>query len=64
MTHSPHDSDIMKQETEVAEFEKEMEDRNLKALGFDKAEGMRELRLPEDCSTFVSIADEGSWVGA
>lgn len=36
----------------------------MKALEFDKAGGMRELRLPEDCSTFVSNADEGSWVVA
>lgn len=36
----------------------------MKALGFDKAEGMKELRLPEDCSTFVSNMDEGSWLVA
>lgn len=41
-----------------------MEDRNLEALGFDKAEGMRELHLPEDCGTFVSNMDEGSWLVA
>jgi hypothetical protein len=45
------------------EFEREMEETNLKALGFDKAEGMGELCPPEDCSMLVAKVGEGSSAG-
>uniref|UniRef100_G1RHP4 Disks large homolog 5 n=1 Tax=Nomascus leucogenys TaxID=61853 RepID=G1RHP4_NOMLE len=46
MAHSSHDSaidtDSMEWETEVVEFERETEDIDLKALGFDMAEGVND----------------------
>lgn len=50
MAHSSHDSaidtDSMEWETEVVEFERETEDIDLKALGFDMAEGVNEPCFP------------------
>ncbi|XP_036784563.2 disks large homolog 5 isoform X8 [Manis pentadactyla] len=64
MAHSSHDSaidtDSMEWETEVVEFERETEDVDLKALGFDMAEGMNEPCLPGDCGIFVTKVDKGS----
>ncbi|XP_069096910.1 disks large homolog 5 isoform X4 [Pleurodeles waltl] len=64
MAHSSHDSaidtDSLEWETEVVEFEKDREDMDLKALGFDVAEGMNEPYLPGDSGIFVSKVDKGS----
>ncbi|XP_069096909.1 disks large homolog 5 isoform X3 [Pleurodeles waltl] len=69
MAHSSHDSaidtDSLEWETEVVEFEKDrvsnpLEDMDLKALGFDVAEGMNEPYLPGDSGIFVSKVDKGS----
>ncbi|KAF5929029.1 hypothetical protein HPG69_015502 [Diceros bicornis minor] len=64
MAHSSHDSaidtDSMEWETEVVEFERETEDIDLKALGFDMAEGVNEPCLPGDCGIFVTKVDKGS----
>uniref|UniRef100_A0A670ZTW0 Discs large MAGUK scaffold protein 5 n=1 Tax=Pseudonaja textilis TaxID=8673 RepID=A0A670ZTW0_PSETE len=64
MAHSSHDSaidtDSMEWETEVVEFEKDREDMDLKALGFDVAEGVNEPYLPGDCGIFVTKVDKGS----
>uniref|UniRef100_A0A8C5RPT1 Discs large MAGUK scaffold protein 5 n=1 Tax=Laticauda laticaudata TaxID=8630 RepID=A0A8C5RPT1_LATLA len=66
MAHSSHDSaidtDSMEWETEVVEFEKDrrMENMDLKALGFDVAEGVNEPYLPGDCGIFVTKVDKGS----
>ncbi|XP_073096855.1 disks large homolog 5 isoform X10 [Manis javanica] len=64
MAHSSHDSaidtDSMEWETEVVEFERETEDVDLKALGFDMAEGVNEPCLPGDCGIFVTKVDKGS----
>ncbi|XP_069467100.1 disks large homolog 5 isoform X3 [Ambystoma mexicanum] len=70
MAHSSHDSaidtDSLEWETEVVEFEKNrvsnppLEDMDLKALGFDVAEGMNEPYLPGDSGIFVSKVDKGS----
>uniref|UniRef100_A0A8C9YBE8 Discs large MAGUK scaffold protein 5 n=1 Tax=Sander lucioperca TaxID=283035 RepID=A0A8C9YBE8_SANLU len=63
MAHSSHDSaidtDSMEWETEVVEFEKDR-DMDLKALGFDIAEGVNDPYLPGDCGIFVSKVDKGS----
>ncbi|XP_075999678.1 disks large homolog 5-like isoform X2 [Genypterus blacodes] len=63
MAHSSHDSaidtDSMEWETEVVEFEKHR-DMDLKALGFDIAEGVNDPYLPGDCGVFVSKVDKGS----
>ncbi|XP_041818099.1 disks large homolog 5-like isoform X1 [Chelmon rostratus] len=63
MAHSSHDSaidtDSMEWETEVVEFEKHR-DMDLKALGFDIAEGVNDPYLPGDCGIFVSKVDKGS----
>ncbi|XP_038591842.1 disks large homolog 5-like isoform X1 [Micropterus salmoides] len=63
MAHSSHDSaidtDSMEWETEVIEFEKHR-DMDLKALGFDIAEGVNDPYLPGDCGIFVSKVDKGS----
>nr|XP_046232150.1 disks large homolog 5-like isoform X2 [Scatophagus argus] len=63
MAHSSHDSaidtDSMEWETEVVEFEKHR-DMDLKALGFDIAEGVNDPYLPGDCVIFVSKVDKGS----
>uniref|UniRef100_A0A452UDF9 Disks large homolog 5 n=1 Tax=Ursus maritimus TaxID=29073 RepID=A0A452UDF9_URSMA len=63
MAHSSHDSaidtDSMEWETEVVEFERET-DIDLKALGFDMAEGVNEPCLPGDCGIFVTKVDKGS----
>uniref|UniRef100_A0A8C3FYJ7 Discs large MAGUK scaffold protein 5 n=1 Tax=Cyclopterus lumpus TaxID=8103 RepID=A0A8C3FYJ7_CYCLU len=63
MVHSSHDSaidtDSMEWETEVVEFEKHR-DMDLKALGFDIAEGVNDPYLPGDCGIFVSKVDKGS----
>uniref|UniRef100_A0A7N9CZX5 Disks large homolog 5 n=1 Tax=Macaca fascicularis TaxID=9541 RepID=A0A7N9CZX5_MACFA len=64
MSHSSHDSaidtDSMEWETEVVEFERETEDIDLKALGFDMAEGVNEPCFPGDCGIFVTKVDKGS----
>uniref|UniRef100_A0A8C5AV06 Discs large MAGUK scaffold protein 5 n=1 Tax=Gadus morhua TaxID=8049 RepID=A0A8C5AV06_GADMO len=64
MAHSSHDSaidtDSMEWETEVVEFEKDRDDMDLKALGFDIAEGVSDPYLPGDCGIFVSRVDKGS----
>uniref|UniRef100_A0A3Q4BG75 Uncharacterized protein n=1 Tax=Mola mola TaxID=94237 RepID=A0A3Q4BG75_MOLML len=65
MAHSSHDSaidtDSMEWETEVVEFEKQrVRDMDLKALGFDIAEGVNDPYLPGDCGIFVSKVDKGS----
>ncbi|XP_019730066.1 disks large homolog 5-like [Hippocampus comes] len=63
MAHSSHDSaidmDSVEWETEVVEFEKRR-DMDLKALGFDIAEGVNDPYLPGDCGVFVSKVDKGS----
>ncbi|XP_028989821.1 disks large homolog 5-like isoform X2 [Betta splendens] len=63
MAHSSHDSaidtDSMEWETEVVEFEKHR-DMDLKALGFDIAEGVNDPYLPGDCGIFISKVDKGS----
>ncbi|KAF3704333.1 Disks large -like protein 5 [Channa argus] len=63
MAHSSHDSaidtDSMEWETEVVEFEKHR-DMDLKALGFDIAEGVNDPYLPGDGGIFVSKVDKGS----
>ncbi|XP_068161140.1 disks large homolog 5-like [Antennarius striatus] len=63
MAHSSHDSaidtDSMEWETEVVEIEKQR-DMDLKALGFDIAEGVNDPYLPGDCGIFVSKVDKGS----
>ncbi|KAK2820482.1 hypothetical protein Q5P01_023441 [Channa striata] len=63
MAHSSHDSaidtDSMEWETEVVEFEKHR-DMDLKALGFDIAEGVNDTYLPGDGGIFVSKVDKGS----
>ncbi|KAG3264610.1 discs large MAGUK scaffold protein 5, transcript variant X3 [Ictidomys tridecemlineatus] len=64
MAHSSHDSaidtDSMEWETEVVEFERETEEVDLKALGFDMAEGVNEPCFPGDCGIFVTKVDKGS----
>uniref|UniRef100_A0A672H3H5 Discs, large homolog 5b (Drosophila), tandem duplicate 1 n=1 Tax=Salarias fasciatus TaxID=181472 RepID=A0A672H3H5_SALFA len=66
MAHSSHDSaidtDSMEWETEVVEFEKHRvrADMDLKALGFDIAEGVNDPYLPGDCGIFVTKVDKGS----
>ncbi|XP_054623155.1 disks large homolog 5-like isoform X2 [Dunckerocampus dactyliophorus] len=63
MAHSSHDSaidmDSVEWETDVVEFEKRR-DMDLKALGFDIAEGVNDSYLPGDCGVFVSKVDKGS----
>uniref|UniRef100_A0A674N0Q7 Discs large MAGUK scaffold protein 5 n=1 Tax=Takifugu rubripes TaxID=31033 RepID=A0A674N0Q7_TAKRU len=63
MAHSSHDSaidtDSMEWETEVVEFEKHR-DMDLKALGFDVAEGVNDPYLPGDCGIVVTKVDKGS----
>lgn len=63
MAHSSHDSaidtDSIEWETEVIELEKQR-DMDLKALGFDIAEGVNDPYLPGDCGVFVSKVDKGS----
>ncbi|XP_006006912.1 disks large homolog 5 [Latimeria chalumnae] len=64
MAHSSHDSaidtDSLEWETEVVEFEKNRDDMDLKALGFDVAEGVNEPYFPGDCGIFVTKVDKGS----
>ncbi|KAM6185552.1 LOW QUALITY PROTEIN: disks large homolog 5 [Rhynchocyon petersi] len=64
LAHSSHDSaidtDSMEWETEVVEFERETDDVDLKALGFDMAEGVNEPCFPGDCGIFVTKVDKGS----
>uniref|UniRef100_A0AAQ5XHW3 Discs, large homolog 5b (Drosophila), tandem duplicate 1 n=1 Tax=Amphiprion ocellaris TaxID=80972 RepID=A0AAQ5XHW3_AMPOC len=66
MAHSSHDSaidtDSMEWETEVVELEKHRVriDMDLKALGFDIAEGINDPYLPGDCGIFVTKVDKGS----
>uniref|UniRef100_A0A4W5MXD8 Discs, large homolog 5a (Drosophila) n=1 Tax=Hucho hucho TaxID=62062 RepID=A0A4W5MXD8_9TELE len=64
MAHSSHDSaidtDSLEWETEVVEFEKDRDDMDLKALGFDIAEGVNDPYLPGDCGIFVTRVDKGS----
>lgn len=38
----------------------QQEDIDLKALGFDMAEGVNEPCLPGDCGIFVTKVDKGS----
>uniref|UniRef100_G3NC95 Discs, large homolog 5b (Drosophila), tandem duplicate 1 n=1 Tax=Gasterosteus aculeatus aculeatus TaxID=481459 RepID=G3NC95_GASAC len=63
IVHSSHDSaidtDSMEWETEVVEFEKRR-DMDLKALGFEIAEGVNDPYLPGDGGVFVSKVDKGS----
>ncbi|CAG5905331.1 unnamed protein product [Menidia menidia] len=63
MAHSSHDSaidtDSMEWETEVVELEKHR-DMDLKALGFDIAEGVNDPYFPGDCGIVVSKVDKGS----
>ncbi|KAK5854094.1 hypothetical protein PBY51_015192 [Eleginops maclovinus] len=64
MAHSSHDSaidtDSLEWETEVVEFEKDRDDMDLKALGFEIAEGVNDPYLPGDCGIFVTRVDKGS----
>ncbi|XP_056104082.1 disks large homolog 5a isoform X2 [Rhinichthys klamathensis goyatoka] len=64
MVHSSHDSaidtDSLEWETEVVEFEKDRDDMDLKAMGFDIAEGVNDPYLPGDCGIFVTRVDKGS----
>ncbi|KAJ8406756.1 hypothetical protein AAFF_G00296720 [Aldrovandia affinis] len=64
MAHNSHDSaidtDSLEWETEVVEFEKDREDMDLKALGFDVAEGVNDPYLPGECGIFVTKVDKGS----
>uniref|UniRef100_A0A3Q3WVV5 Uncharacterized protein n=1 Tax=Mola mola TaxID=94237 RepID=A0A3Q3WVV5_MOLML len=66
MAHSSHDSaidtDSLEWETEVVEFEKDRvrDDMDLKALGFDIAEGVNDPYLPGDSGIFVTRVDKGS----
>ncbi|XP_068183072.1 disks large homolog 5a isoform X1 [Antennarius striatus] len=64
MAHSSHDSaidtDSLEWETEVVEFEKDRDDMDLMALGFDIAEGVNDPYLPGDCGIFVTRVDKGS----
>uniref|UniRef100_A0A8C2E8R0 Discs, large homolog 5a (Drosophila) n=1 Tax=Cyprinus carpio TaxID=7962 RepID=A0A8C2E8R0_CYPCA len=64
MAHSSHDSaidtDSLEWETEVVEFEKDRDDMDLKAMGFDIAEGVNDPYLPGDCGIFVTRVDKGS----
>ncbi|XP_051779686.1 disks large homolog 5a isoform X1 [Erpetoichthys calabaricus] len=64
LAHNSHDSaidtDSLEWETEVVEFEKDREDMDLKALGFDVAEGVNDPYLPGDCGIFVTKVDKGS----
>ncbi|XP_028331773.1 disks large homolog 5-like isoform X2 [Gouania willdenowi] len=63
MAHSSHDSaidtDSMEWETEVVELEKHR-DMDLKALGFDIAEGVNDPYLQGDCGIYVTKVDKGS----
>ncbi|RVE59716.1 hypothetical protein OJAV_G00191190 [Oryzias javanicus] len=63
MAHSSHDSaidtDSMEWETEVVELQKQR-DMDLKALGFDVAEGVNDSHLSGDSGIFVSKVDKGS----
>ncbi|KAJ8264329.1 hypothetical protein GJAV_G00147910 [Gymnothorax javanicus] len=64
MAHNSHDSaidtDSLEWETEVVEFEKDREHMDLKALGFDVAEGVNDPYLPGECGIFVTKVDKGS----
>ncbi|XP_031434399.1 disks large homolog 5a isoform X3 [Clupea harengus] len=64
MAHNSHDSaidtDSLEWETEVVEFEKDRDDMDLKALGFDIAEGVNDPYVPGDCGIFVTRVDKGS----
>ncbi|XP_030629771.1 disks large homolog 5 isoform X2 [Chanos chanos] len=64
MAHNSHDSaidtDSLEWETEVVEFERDREDMDLKALGFDVAEGVNDPYVPGDCGIFVTKVDKGS----
>ncbi|KAM8859736.1 disks large homolog 5a isoform 3-T3 [Spinachia spinachia] len=64
MAHSSHDSaidtDSLEWETEVVEFEKDRDDMDLKALGFEIAEGVNDPYLPGDFGIFVTRVDKGS----
>ncbi|XP_077585810.1 disks large homolog 5a [Stigmatopora nigra] len=64
VAHSSHDSaidtDSLEWETEVVEFEKDRDDMDLKALGFDISEGANDPYLPGDCGLFVTRVDKGS----
>ncbi|KAM9325383.1 disks large homolog 5 [Gastrophryne carolinensis] len=64
IAHSSHDSaidtDSLEWETEVVEFERDREDMDLKALGFDVADGVNEPFYPGDGGIFVTKVDKGS----
>ncbi|TRY75910.1 hypothetical protein DNTS_033480 [Danionella cerebrum] len=64
MVHSSHDSaidtDSLEWETEVVEFEKDRDDMDLKAMGFDIAEGVNDPYVPGDCGIYVTRVDKGS----
>ncbi|KAG7251603.1 hypothetical protein CRUP_002845, partial [Coryphaenoides rupestris] len=57
MAHSSHDSAI---DTDSMEWETEVDNMDLKALGFDVTEGVTDPYLPGDCGIFVSRVDKGS----
>ncbi|KAM4032893.1 disks large homolog 5 isoform 1-T1 [Anomaloglossus baeobatrachus] len=63
MAHSSHDSaidtDSLEWETEVVEFERDRDDMDLKALGFDVADGVSESVFPGDSGIFVTKVDKG-----
>ncbi|KAG8434972.1 hypothetical protein GDO86_013074 [Hymenochirus boettgeri] len=64
MAHSSHDSaidmDSLEWETEVVEFERDSEDMDLKALGFDVMDGVNEPFFPGESGIFVTKVDKGS----
>ncbi|KAM4636733.1 disks large homolog 5 [Discoglossus pictus] len=64
IAHSSHDSaidtDSLEWETEVVEFERDRDDMDLKALGFDVADGVNEPFFPGDSGIFVTKVDKGS----
>ncbi|XP_053306453.1 disks large homolog 5 [Spea bombifrons] len=64
IAHSSHDSaidtDSLEWETEVVEFERQKDDMDLNALGFDVADGVNEPFFPGDSGIFVTKVDKGS----
>uniref|UniRef100_A0AAY4A2P9 Discs, large homolog 5a (Drosophila) n=1 Tax=Denticeps clupeoides TaxID=299321 RepID=A0AAY4A2P9_9TELE len=64
MAHNSHDSaidtDSLEWETEVVALEKDKDDMDLKALGFEVAEGVNDPYLPGDGGIFVTKVDKGS----
>ncbi|XP_067286358.1 disks large homolog 5 isoform X2 [Pseudorasbora parva] len=64
MAHNSHDSaidtDSLEWETETVEFERNADDMDLSAFGFDIAEGVSDPYLQGDYGIFVSKVDKGS----